>query len=106
MPKVSFKNKTICIEVEVGTTIAVCIRKAGLYIETPCSCIRVCGKCRVKAEGALFPPSYTERGFLNENEPDIRIACLAKVNGDVDIQFIEKGGTTNSAIASKEKRRL
>lgn len=85
MAKVCFNNGTM-INIESGLTIAECIRKAGLSIETPCSSMGICGKCRVKAKGELYPPSKEEEEFIRGLK-DIRLACMAKVKGDVKIEL-------------------
>ncbi len=87
MACISFKNKSITIEAEVGARLTDCIRKAGLHIETPCNCIGSCGKCRVKAVGELCPPTEEEKKFLKVDD-GIRMACMARVNGDVEIELL------------------
>ena len=57
MVSVKFKNENITIEVEKGTKLSECIRIANLSIETPCNCMGLCGKCRVKVIGEMYPPS-------------------------------------------------
>ena len=87
MAFIRFKNRDITIEAEIGTSLSDCIRKAGLHIETPCNCIGSCGKCRVKAVGQLVPPSEEEKKFIKFHE-DIRLACMARVDGDVEIELL------------------
>ena len=48
MVKVKFKNENVTIEVEKGTKLSDCIRIANLSIETPCNCMGLCNKCKVK----------------------------------------------------------
>ncbi len=86
MARITFKNKDITLEAEQGTSLVDCIRKAGLHIETPCNGIGSCGKCRVKAEGELYPPTEGERKLLKA-DAGIRLACMAKVKGDVEIEL-------------------
>ncbi|MHB1394148.1 MAG: ASKHA domain-containing protein [Clostridia bacterium] len=87
MACISFKNRDITIEAEVGARLTDCIRKAGLHIETPCNCIASCGKCRVRAVGELYPPTEEEKRFINADD-NIRLACMARVNGDVEIELL------------------
>jgi uncharacterized 2Fe-2S/4Fe-4S cluster protein (DUF4445 family) len=87
MARISFKNRDITIEAEMGARLTDCIRKAGLHIETPCNCIGSCGKCRVKVVGELYPPTDEEKKFINAEE-DIRLACIARVKGDVEIELL------------------
>lgn len=88
MPLISFTNRNIRVQVEAGTTLMQCIRKAGLRIEAPCNAVGKCGKCKVKAYGDLY--DKTEQEFKYAKEEHIRLACLAKVKGDVEIQLLDK----------------
>lgn len=58
----------------------------------PCGGHGRCGKCRVKAQGKLSMPGQTERKFLSEEElaEGIRLACLAKVEGDCSVELTER----------------
>ena len=58
-------------------------------METPCNGLGLCGKCRVKAWGGLYPPETLENAFINA--PDVRLACLARVSGEVWIGLPHKG---------------
>jgi uncharacterized 2Fe-2S/4Fe-4S cluster protein (DUF4445 family) len=101
MAYISFKNRDNIIEAEVGTSLSDCIRKAGLHIETPCNCIGSCGKCRVKAVGELYQPSEEEKKFIIDHE-GIRMACMARINGDVEIELLNASNslkTINRGLA-------
>lgn len=87
MVKVVFKNENIEVQVDKGTKLTDCIRKAGLHIETPCSGIGMCGKCKVKVVGELYPPTAEEKKFTHEKD-NIRLACLARVKGDVEVELL------------------
>lgn len=87
MAKVVFKNENIEVQVEEGTKLTDCIRKAGLHIETPCSGIGMCGKCKVKVVGELYPPTAEEKKFTHEKD-NIRLACVARVKGDVEVELL------------------
>lgn len=88
MPKVNFIKENIVIEVEEGTKLIDCIRKAGLKIETPCNCIGVCGKCKVKAFGELY--SKTDEEYKHTENDNIRLACLARIKGDVTVELLKE----------------
>lgn len=92
MAYISFKNSDITIEAEIGANLSDCIRKAGLHIETPCNCIGSCGKCRVKAVGQLFPPTEEEKKLIVGQE-GIRLACMAKVYGDIEIELLRSSSS-------------
>jgi uncharacterized 2Fe-2S/4Fe-4S cluster protein (DUF4445 family) len=85
MAKVHFTNEDIILEVSEGDRLSECIRAAGLALETPCNGLGRCGKCRVKARGELYPPEEAERGFINSS--NIRLACMARVKGEVWIEL-------------------
>jgi len=86
---VHFTKNDLSIEVTKGERLTECIRAAGLVLENPCNGLGLCGKCRVKAWGDLYPPEGLESGFINA--PDVRLACLARVKGEVWIELPSKG---------------
>ncbi|MGM0471928.1 MAG: ASKHA domain-containing protein [Bacillota bacterium] len=88
MVEVTFKNQDMSVDVEVGTKLITAIRKAGLELETPCNGRGKCGKCKVEVEGDLAPPSREEMRFI-AGEEKIRLACLARIKGDVEISLTE-----------------
>jgi uncharacterized 2Fe-2S/4Fe-4S cluster protein (DUF4445 family) len=88
MPEVKFIDENIVVEVEEGTRLIDCIRKAGYKAETPCSCIGICGKCKVIAFGELSPKTKEEVSHTGES--DIRLACMAKVQGKAEVKFFNK----------------
>ncbi len=53
MARITFIKEQLEIEVENGTKLIECIRKAGLYIEAPCNG-KVMWQCKVIAKG-IFP---------------------------------------------------
>ncbi|EGW39495.1 ASKHA domain-containing protein [Desulfosporosinus sp. OT] len=90
----------LTIEVTEGERLTECIRAAGLVLETPCNGLGLCGKCRIKAWGDLYPPEDLESGFINA--PNIRLACLARAKGEVWIELPPKGNqlkTINQGLA-------
>lgn len=84
-----FTKEALSIDVLVGTLLSECIKSAGLALEAPCNGLGLCGKCRVKAWGNLYSPETSENGFINS--PDVRLACLARVRGEVWIELPPKG---------------
>ncbi|HBW34335.1 ASKHA domain-containing protein [Desulfosporosinus sp. BICA1-9] len=100
MVKVQFTKEDISIEVAEGDRLSECIRAAGLDLETPCNGLGLCGKCRVKAWGDLYPAEDLESVFINA--PDIRLACLARVKRDVWIELysnVNQLKTINQGVA-------
>jgi len=69
------------------------LHRASLDIAMPCAGNHSCGKCKVKAGGELSPISAAEACFLTQKEIDsgIRLACFARVTGDVCVELPEEG---------------
>ncbi len=112
MARVHFVEENRTIEVEQGTTLSACIRQAGLFLETPCNCLGLCGKCKVLAAGSLSEPTEQERTYIGDGK-GVRLACLAKVTGDAEVRIkkapaelrtVDRGYM--SVDASVEKRAL
>ena len=57
----------------------------GLSVESTCNGRGACGKCRVVATGELSPPDEKERAHLVGQAPNVRLACRARVVGNVDL---------------------
>lgn len=89
MGRIHFKDTDILLDVQSGSTLSACIRQAGLAIETPCNCIGKCGKCRVIAIGDLYPPDPAE-ALLLDGEENIRLACMARIRGDAEVQLLQE----------------
>ncbi|MGU9538734.1 ASKHA domain-containing protein [Clostridium tepidum] len=88
MARITFIKNKLEIEVEKGTKLIECIRKAGLNIETPCNGKGICGKCKVIARGNISPKTKEEEKFTEAEH--IRLACMCEVIGDAQIELIEK----------------
>ena len=54
-------------------------------MDSTCDGRGVCGKCRVVAHGKLSPPDDTEREHLVGESAEVRLACRARVLGDVSL---------------------
>lgn len=89
MGRILFKDTDIILDAQSGSTLSACIRQAGLAIETPCNCIGKCGKCRVVAVGDLYPPDPAE-AMLLDGEENIRLACMARIRGDAEVQLLQE----------------
>lgn len=64
-------------------------------LETPCGGHGRCGKCRVKAKGALSDFAPEELRLLTEQQrkEGVRLACLTRVLGDCEVLLEEKAQT-------------
>jgi uncharacterized 2Fe-2S/4Fe-4S cluster protein (DUF4445 family) len=74
-------------EVSPGLTVLDALAGLGVHVTAPCGGEGTCGKCRVQARGALSAVTPTERQILapEEIESGIRLACQARVEGDIEI---------------------
>ncbi|AYD39748.1 DUF4445 domain-containing protein [Clostridium fermenticellae] len=88
MAKITFMENNLEIEVEDGTKLIECIRKAGFNIESPCNGKGICGKCKVIANGNLSPKTKEENKFTDKK--NIRLACMCQVMGDAQIELIAR----------------
>ena len=74
--------------VEEGTLLSDALQLRGHAPEMPCGGKGRCRKCRVWAWGALSRPDAAEREALSESElaEGIRLACCARIAGDVQVR--------------------
>ncbi len=84
-------------EMEVEGDSSVLEAVAGLEpsrIDAPCGGKGLCGKCRIKLVGGrLSAPDARESRLLSAAELGVglRLACLARVEGDAEIELSERG---------------
>jgi ferredoxin len=93
MPKVTFMPVGQCFEVAAGTTILISAVQNGLQLRHDCT-EAICGTDRVK-----ILSGKEQLSEKNENEeltlemmnagPDDRLACVARIVGDVTVEVIE-----------------
>lgn len=81
--------------VVVGTKLA-----DLLEMPMPCGGHGKCGKCKVRAEGALSPVTDTERNHLTQAElhDGIRLACCTSVIGDCTVELPEENKRENQIL--------
>jgi uncharacterized 2Fe-2S/4Fe-4S cluster protein (DUF4445 family) len=85
LPRVTFSGSKLTAKAARGETLLSCIRRSGLGVESTCDGRGVCGKCRVVAHGRLSPPDDTEHEHLVGESAEVRLACRAKVLGNVSV---------------------
>ncbi len=85
MKNVKITVNGVCRFVPMGT----CVAKL-LSMETPCGGHGKCGKCKVRATGALSPIGSSERAHLSDAElaTGIRLACCTLVEGECFIEAL------------------
>ncbi|MGO9572678.1 MAG: ASKHA domain-containing protein [Desulfomonilaceae bacterium] len=85
MPVVTFSGSKLTAKAARGETLLSCIRRSGLGVESTCDGRGLCGKCRVVAHGKLSPPEDAELEHLLGQPAGVRLACRAKVLGNVSV---------------------
>jgi ferredoxin len=88
MPTVSVLNRGDSFEVQQGRTVLTGAQRAGVRWRSYCGGQALCGTCcMVVVDGELAPPSDVERYFIEGwgFHPGYRLACQAKVTGDVSV---------------------
>ena len=89
MPNITFTFETgspVSISANMGDKLLDVARLANVAIDAPCSGNGVCGKCRVRlASGSLDAP-INRHISKDEYDAGWRLACLAVVNGDAEIE--------------------
>ena len=93
MPKVTFMPAGQTFEVATGTTILVSAVQNGLQVRHDCT-EAICGTDRVKiVSGKENLSARTENEELTlemmNGGPDDRLACVARIVGDVTVQVLE-----------------
>jgi uncharacterized 2Fe-2S/4Fe-4S cluster protein (DUF4445 family) len=103
-------------EVPEGTTLLEAAQSLGVGIESLCGGNGSCGKCRVRIESGTFerygitsllehlsPSTEEEAPFIGEMEraEGFRLACTARVRGDLLI-FVPEESRTGSQVVRKE----
>jgi len=99
MPQVIIYDKNkIIVEAKKGETIAHILHNNDVFVSTSCAGNGFCGKCIVKAFGAISNLTVREKKLLSEKELEnnFRLACLTKINGDCTVY-------TNNSFQSSHK---
>jgi len=92
--KIYTNHGTREVAAELGETLySVLKRVQGIGLDAPCGGRHTCGKCKVKAAGALSEITSAEAEMLTERELSggARLACLAAITGDCEV-WLEGAG--------------
>jgi len=104
-----------------GKSLLEAARELGVAIESPCGGAGVCGKCRIKIETGFFPKhgfessvdhltpvTEEEKQALSEEElaENYRLACLARVTGDILVFVPEESRVAQQVILEKGAERV
>ncbi|MGM9571987.1 MAG: ASKHA domain-containing protein [bacterium] len=87
MAVVNFVREKKQVLVKEGQTIARAARKAGVFLETPCSGAGSCGKCKVRVEDRsnLQMLSSLKKLTKEETAAGYVFACCSQVYGDIAV---------------------
>ena len=85
-----FQPSGRCVSVAAGSTLLAAVQRAGLPIARACGGEALCGRCGVTplaGAGALSPEDASETRAKRRNRvaPAQRLACRARVSGDLEV---------------------
>jgi uncharacterized 2Fe-2S/4Fe-4S cluster protein (DUF4445 family) len=116
---VTFEPSGDSVEVPEGTTLRAAAAKAGVALASPCGGLGACGGCAVAVTGSISPPSPEGRVLLSPEAlaGGIRLACRARVTGDVTVRqlrvvppavlrIVESGDLGEVSVEPPERRAL
>ncbi len=90
MPLVKIVPQNISVKCDVGETLASAIKKVVPGFPTPCGGRGFCGKCVVRViDGRLTEETGNEK--LHGLPPGYRLACQARILGDVTVEIRKIG---------------
>jgi len=91
---ITFEPSGTRVHVAPGVTIREAAAIAGVDLDAPCGGLGTCGRCAVHAEGTIEPATVDERVLLGEAglATGVRLACRARVAGDVTVRPIAGEG--------------
>jgi 2Fe-2S ferredoxin len=92
MPHVTFEPSGRTEKVRAGMTLLAAGRQAGVSIRTRCGGVAGCLMCKVKVldpEGVSPVGEAERRKMGTETDSGFRLACQAKVIGDVRVEVPE-----------------
>lgn len=97
-PEVVFERPDARIRVPAGTTVLRAAQAAGVPLDAVCGGEGRCGRCRIIAAGALSATTPAERELIAEADraAGVRLACRARVLGDVRVRMEPAGVRTAS----------
>ena len=106
--RVRFKPFGHRVDVMANTSLLEAANAAGVEIEAICGGRGTCGKCRVVVDAGRYPDSLSphteaERKHLTDAEraQGYRLACQARVLGDVEVTVAEEARITQVSILAE-----
>lgn len=90
MPVITVINQNRIIPCPTGSNLMQVLRDSNVFLESPCSGLGTCGKCRVQIiSGTLADPSPDEKRHLSADDlaRGIRLSCMVQVMNDMSIKL-------------------
>ncbi|WP_406541791.1 2Fe-2S iron-sulfur cluster-binding protein [Clostridium ljungdahlii] len=95
MVKVKFTPYNKEIDVLEGENLLEAIRKAGVFIDTPCNGSGSCGKCKVKITAGNVISEDSRHITEKEKKEGYVLACQCEVKEDISVEI---PGTASSSM--------
>jgi uncharacterized 2Fe-2S/4Fe-4S cluster protein (DUF4445 family) len=84
--KVIFYPDNQSVEVERGKTVLSAAISGGIYINSGCGGDGVCGRCKIIIKKGQVQTHPTGRITLEERKRGVYLACLARVQSDLEVE--------------------
>ena len=97
---VTFLPHNRTISVSPGETLIRAALQAGVHINASCGGGGVCGKCRIRLEEGAVAEGISERLSEEDIAQGYRLACLAKIEGDVTVR-VPVESTIDAAVLNQ-----
>ena len=106
--KIHWQDRAIVAEAQANERLIDALTRAGTTISAPCGGRCFCGKCRVRVVGNAGAIAPAERRFLRAEElaAGWRLACAARVRGDLEVWADENQASVLVEGSAAEERRL
>lgn len=103
--RVRFEPAGSEVFVPLGSTVLEAARAAGVAIDAACGGAGTCGSCKVRVAGAIAPPTRDERELLGDARigAGVRLACRARIAGDVAVHVTEPAGKMRVVTAARHE---
>lgn len=101
--KVRFEPSGIEIQAEQGSVLIDAALDAGVHINASCGGRGVCGKCRVTIAEGSVDQGLSEKVSEKDAAAGVRLACQARLSGDVTIEVPVESALDNVALKALAK---
>ncbi|KMY66409.1 ferredoxin [Desulfocarbo indianensis] len=95
---IRFEPSGLTAKAQPGTALLDVALEAGVHINASCGGKGVCGKCRVLIEDGEVQGGLSEKLSQKDREQGIRLACQAKLSGDVTVRVTDESALNKDAL--------